>query len=344
MYFSPSASSGFPENGIATRPGGHDEGTHPQRRTDRPGGAERTLQPAGVEREDGPAETPRREPIVRASEASGGGGRRRRSRAQRHPVRRTGPSPPRLEPGPEADPARSHPQATKILRSQIEAARAQKLAERCAVAVEPRRPAGPDQETVRIEKPIRLRIHRACHVCTTAFGSNKTCAQCQHVRCKACQRFPSKKAEKGKGERETEPGAQPLVMKKPKQRVRRHCHECQTLFPGRSKICPSCDHVRCVECPRDPNTTPTATRATPPPPTRPGPSNTDATDALKSSLRSRPSPAPTRPPRSSASAASTCGAPTVRARLRGVEPVPDPEVLKSVRAKLAALSVGVANP
>ncbi|PBP25554.1 hypothetical protein BUE80_DR003462 [Diplocarpon rosae] len=276
-----------------------------------------------------------------------------------------------LEPVTEADPSLSHPQATKILRSQIEAARAQRLAERFAVSVAPL-PAGPDRETFRIEKPIRLRIHRACHVCTTSFGSNKTCAQCQHVRCKACHRAPSKKAEKAKGERKGErekvalpvmamepdtywglrdqirltkpnpkPGAQPLVRKRPKQRVRRHCHECQTLFPGRSKICPSCDHVRDKKkyypdgYPGD---------APSPNPARPIKYKchrcTQVFPPVVPPLASAEMAAPLECLRCKHVWCADCPpAPPAR-----VEPVPDPEVLKSVRAKLAALSVGVANP
>lgn len=48
------------------------------------------------------------------------------------------------------------------------------------------------------------------------------------------------------------PGGQPLVRKKPMQRVRRTCHECSTMFVAGAKVCTGCGHVRCVDCPRDP--------------------------------------------------------------------------------------------
>ncbi|OWP00586.1 hypothetical protein B2J93_6023 [Marssonina coronariae] len=236
-----------------------------------------------------------------------------------------------LEPVAEASCSPSLPQATKILRSQIEAARAKKLAERFAVSVEPV-PSGPDKETCRIEKPIRLRVHRACHVCNTSFGSNKTCAQCQHVRCKACPRSPYKKADRAR-EREKEklavpvvaiepdtywglreqllltkpnpkPGAQPDNKKyypdgypgdapspNPSQPVKYKCHKCTKVFP--------------------------------PVPHAAGAETTAPLECLRCK-HVRCVDCPRAPP-------------------MRIEPVPDPEVLKSVRAKLAALSVGVAN-
>jgi hypothetical protein len=132
----------------------------------------------------------------------------------------------------------------------------------------------------RVEKPIRMRIHRTCHVCSASYGANKTCASCGHERCEQCPRYPKKKAPRGKGKDVTYPegikgpgaeaieglkrkhkyvltlpsktGGQDLVMKKPMQRVRRMCHHCDTVFMPGNKICSKCDHVRCVDCPRDP--------------------------------------------------------------------------------------------
>lgn len=117
---------------------------------------------------------------------------------------------------------------------------------------------------------------------------NRVCASCSHTRCKGCPRYPIRKdplvkeKEKKKeleekenekvvvgeviepdtyyGLRETiiltrpnpKTGGQPLVRKKPMQRVRRTCHECETLFAPGVKSCVTCSHVRCVDCPRDP--------------------------------------------------------------------------------------------
>lgn len=132
----------------------------------------------------------------------------------------------------------------------------------------------------RVEKPIRMRIHRTCHVCSTSYGANKICASCGHERCGQCPRYPKKKATGGKGKEvvylgglkasgaeaieglkrkhkyvltlPSKTGGQDLVMKKPMQRVRRTCHRCDNVFMPGNKICSKCDHVRCVDCPRDP--------------------------------------------------------------------------------------------
>ncbi|OBT42587.1 hypothetical protein VE00_07109 [Pseudogymnoascus sp. WSF 3629] len=45
---------------------------------------------------------------------------------------------------------------------------------------------------------------------------------------------------------------QELVHKKPVQRVRRNCHCCGTLFYPPTKTCTECGHIRCTDCPRDP--------------------------------------------------------------------------------------------
>lgn len=164
------------------------------------------------------------------------------------------------------------------MRSQVEADRARRLGERFALNLEPLS-TGPDKEITRIEKPIRMRVHRSCHRCSTAFGSNKACTHCNHVLCKLCPRQPVKTDRKGKEKENApvilgdiiepdrfyalhekiqltkpnpKPGGVPLVRKKVQQRVRRNCHECAALFAPGSKICASCEHIRCADCPRDP--------------------------------------------------------------------------------------------
>lgn len=117
----------------------------------------------------------------------------------------------------------------------------------------------------RVEKKIRLRVHRECHRCQVTFGSEKICKNCKHTRCKKCPRYPSKKSkvpeDKGKGKLP----AGPIVLTMPSrvtgkemarsslvQRVRRTCHKCETLFDGKSTQCKNCSHLRCPRCPRDP--------------------------------------------------------------------------------------------
>jgi len=133
----------------------------------------------------------------------------------------------------------------------------------------------------RVEKKIRLRVHRTCHNCQSEFGKERVCPKCQHKRCKDCTRSPPKKNKgvkkasaaatttgaaatpstnsvgiktnsKGQITKPARTGGQDLVMKKPTQRVRRTCHQCQTLFTNGNKECSNCKHVRCTDCPRDP--------------------------------------------------------------------------------------------
>lgn len=165
------------------------------------------------------------------------------------------------------------------MRSQIQAERARKLSERFAIIIEPL-DLDDDRETFRVEKPVRMRIRRSCHRCNASFAGNKVCPMCQHTRCKSCPRYPPPKFDKEKGKANElafhgnylepdsywhldndlitltlpsrKPGGQPLVNKKPKQRVRRNCHECNTLFNPGNKICVTCGHIRCTDCPRDP--------------------------------------------------------------------------------------------
>lgn len=126
----------------------------------------------------------------------------------------------------------------------------------------------------RVQKDIRMRVHRSCHKCDTAYGPDKTCQQCGHRRCKNCPRHPLKKSkDKGKEKLTAKPGppgykkrrgdimygitipgrrgGQDLVHKPARQRVHRICHRCDTDF-AREKVCASCKHQRCKKCPRNP--------------------------------------------------------------------------------------------
>ncbi|KAF3033320.1 hypothetical protein E8E12_002967 [Didymella heteroderae] len=118
----------------------------------------------------------------------------------------------------------------------------------------------------RVEKAIRMRVHRSCHKCGMLYGHDKVCLQCEHKRCKQCPRYPKKKTA---GERkEKEAAEQPkkkkvltlttrngneLAYQPATQRVRRTCHKCEALFvPPTATTCESCSHVRCIKCPREP--------------------------------------------------------------------------------------------
>ncbi|KAF1924258.1 uncharacterized protein M421DRAFT_424898 [Didymella exigua CBS 183.55] len=118
----------------------------------------------------------------------------------------------------------------------------------------------------RVEKAIRMRVHRSCHKCGTLYGHDKVCMQCEHKRCKQCPRYPKKKTAGEKKEKEvaeqpkkkkvltvtTRNGCE-LVYQPATQRVRRICHKCEAFFvPPTATTCESCNHVRCTKCPREP--------------------------------------------------------------------------------------------
>ncbi|KAI4170069.1 MAG: hypothetical protein LQ343_005210 [Gyalolechia ehrenbergii] len=58
-------------------------------------------------------------------------------------------------------------------------------------------PIKPDAQ--RVEKKIRMRVHRSCHHCQATFGPEKVCNNCKHTRCKKCPRFPTKRTKESKG-------------------------------------------------------------------------------------------------------------------------------------------------
>jgi hypothetical protein len=123
----------------------------------------------------------------------------------------------------------------------------------------------------RVEKPIRMRVHRSCHHCGTTYGSDKVCDKCEHKRCKKCPRYPKKKSPVEKDNAKTKEkeltekprkkklltitskSGEERVYQPVKQRVRRSCHKCDSLYiPPTSTVCEKCRHVRCTKCPRDP--------------------------------------------------------------------------------------------
>lgn len=258
------------------------------------------------------------------------------------------------------------PAPTKIPRFQIYEERAKKLGERYGLEIKPSEWYSTEGHALRVEKPIRVRVHRECHKCGHTFGVAKECPSCQHVRCKECQRRPPKRTEaereasrrnraallKERAEnppiipdwnpiekkvvltRPAKRGGQDLVHKKPRQRVRRNCCQCETLFITHNKTCPGCQHVRCTDCPRDP---PKKDKY---PYGYPG----DEFGA-KSIPRYECKECKTVFP-ADATAETECskcshkmGDNSARAKPRRVEPEPDPEVWKSLQAKLGNLSL-----
>ncbi|KAK4140630.1 uncharacterized protein C8A04DRAFT_39718 [Dichotomopilus funicola] len=181
-------------------------------------------------------------------------------------------------------PAPAAIEATKVPRSQIFAERAKKLGELYGLEIQPSEWHKTEGHALRVEKPIRMRVHRKCHLCSASFGVGRECPQCRHLRCKLCPRLPPKRTEAEREEsrkkraamikeraenapiipdwdptpkkvvlkRPAKTGGQDRYYRKPRQRIRRTCCECEKIFVGTTKTCESCQHIRCTDCPRDP--------------------------------------------------------------------------------------------
>jgi hypothetical protein len=102
-------------------------------------------------------------------------------------------------------------------------------------------------------------VRRTCHVCETHFEpANRTeCQTCGHTHCKLC---PLETQETATQESLADEQKQPApvmvatiqrVYKRPRQRVRWTCDQCQALFLDRDR-CQECGHIKCDECIRSP--------------------------------------------------------------------------------------------
>ncbi|QQK44254.1 Zinc finger, FYVE/PHD-type [Penicillium digitatum] len=107
-----------------------------------------------------------------------------------------------------------------------------------------------------IHRPVRQRVHRYCHLCTSVFTSgSKECSSCSHVRCKICPRDPAKlnKYPDGYAGDVDPPKPRPeRTFKKPRCRVHYECHVCEACFPGNSSSCAKCGQAKCDETKRIP--------------------------------------------------------------------------------------------
>jgi hypothetical protein len=151
--------------------------------------------------------------------------------------------------------------------------------EKYGFTLEPHEWSRSTDKSERVEKQIRMRVHRQCHRChNSTFGPDKICTHCQHLRCKKCPRFPTKKPARKEGlptaktavvaAKNTEriraksrydlaipgrvPGTQDRVLKDIKQTTRRICHRCELQFESGATVCNRCKHTRCTKCARLP--------------------------------------------------------------------------------------------
>ncbi|KXG47518.1 Zinc finger, RING/FYVE/PHD-type [Penicillium griseofulvum] len=107
-----------------------------------------------------------------------------------------------------------------------------------------------------VHRPVRQRIHRYCHVCTSLYTPGiKECPKCSHVRCKICPRDPAKldKYPDGYPGDADPPKPRPeRTWKKPRRRIHYECHVCQTWFQGNVDTCSNCGQVKCEKTIRIP--------------------------------------------------------------------------------------------
>ncbi|PWY96614.1 hypothetical protein BO94DRAFT_16512 [Aspergillus sclerotioniger CBS 115572] len=187
---------------------------------------------------------------------------------------------------PEATPqiaiSKATPDATVFTNwSAFQEEKARALFAKYGLKLEPGEWRSPNGTTVqRVVRPIRMRVRRTCHRCQTTFGPDKVCVNCQHVRCKSCPQHPPAKscdhrdntkaalqAIVAQGVHKTVPvppkakapltmpsrtGGQDVVHHPRRQRVRRTCHRCSTVFGPDATECTTCQHIRCTICPREP--------------------------------------------------------------------------------------------
>lgn len=178
----------------------------------------------------------------------------------------------------------------KIPRSQIYTDLFQDLYKNTGLEVDPSSFYQMEGHVLRVNRTIRMRVHRECHLCGSELRKTGRCGKCDHNFCQLCTRSPPKQTEDEKianRERKAEilqeraanpviwpdpnfdPNApvvvtrparpeQQLVFKKIRQRVRRTCCQClgadgsEIIFVGGGRDCAKCAHVRCTDCPRDP--------------------------------------------------------------------------------------------
>ncbi len=92
--------------------------------------------------------------------------------------------------------------AAKVSRAGLQHEKARAMFEKHGLTLAPRAWPPKDAISERIEKPIRLRVHRCCHRCQSDFGAEKICPNCTHKRCTKCPRYSAKAHLDPKGRQE----------------------------------------------------------------------------------------------------------------------------------------------
>ena len=145
-----------------------------------------------------------------------------------------------------------HPQPARLEVDDIQVEEESDLSENQYVVQQ-----GPRSGIQLVLRPKTQIARRTCHECQTHFTpANRTeCQNCGHIRCNLCKRHPVKReSTEDDSQAKEEPQMVRTVQrvyKKPRQRVRWTCDQCQATFVTRER-CRSCGHERCRACARDP--------------------------------------------------------------------------------------------
>ncbi|KZF23220.1 hypothetical protein L228DRAFT_106577 [Xylona heveae TC161] len=287
--------------------------------------------------------------------------------------------------GPTTQPQKHRVAGARAVTQQEKAEKARALFAKYGLTLEPHEwMFAPVHEPIeRVEKPVRMRVHRQCHRCMTTFGPDRVCLNCEHKRCKKCPRYPVKKTKdaqgrvipgatttaatatgagvsgtairaKAKAQKQqltlpSRTGGQDLVRKPIVQRVHRTCHRCSVKFTSGEKICNNCSHVRCKKCPRDPpklHKYPDGYPGDAEPEPEPAPPKQRTFKKVRTRVRWYCHDCSTMYSES-AKECSECGHERCqqcnRVPPKKIKPPPDPEVLRSLEARLAAMGFSGAS-
>jgi hypothetical protein len=113
-------------------------------------------------------------------------------------------------------------------------------------------PSAADSQT------MAQQIRTTCHRCEASFvpASAQICIACGHLKCSRCtNEWVVPQIEDGPTDVHVGDDSKQKrrrVYRKPRQRIRWYCHECQSIFIEGTKVCNECLHGRCEQCVRIP--------------------------------------------------------------------------------------------
>ncbi|KAF2971068.1 hypothetical protein GQX73_g2522 [Xylaria multiplex] len=231
---------------------------------------------------------------------------------------------------PPAPPAKKLPEyegATRIPRIQIHEERAKKLGARFGLEIKPSEWHSSEGEVLRVDKPVRMRIHRECHRCKSRFGAgNQTEAERQANR-ERREALIQKHKDMAPiiPSYDYSPQAQQIVLTRP-----RKVGAQDLVYKGRPRM--RCGHKRCADCPRFPDNKKSYPYGYP---------NDEPGSKFKGVFACHECKTKFDPQAEDGTQCSKCAhekcSECRRVKPRRVEPEPDPDVLESLRLRMAAL-------